>query len=83
MRWTPGKRDWVFLMAVAAVVLFVSLLPTPRERNPMIPANEAHRTLTAETHCSQCHALQGSQPLSSRHPKRQDCFKCHRRADVL
>jgi len=83
MRWTPGKADWVFLVAVAAVVLFVSLLPTPRERNPMIPANEVHRALIAETLCVQCHALQGSRPLPDRHPKRQDCLKCHRRTDTL
>ena len=83
MRWTPGKADWVFLVAVAAVVLFVSLLPTPRERNPMIPANEVHRALIAETLCVQCHVLQGSRPLPDRHPKRQDCLKCHRQADTL
>ena len=82
MKWRPGKGDWVFIAVVIAVVVFVSLLPTPRERNPMIPANEEHRVLTVETSCSQCHAVQGSRPLPDRHPKRQDCFKCHRRADT-
>jgi hypothetical protein len=82
MRWTPGKGDWAFLVAVVAVVLFVSLLPTPRERNPMIPVNEGHRRLIAETQCSHCHAVRGSRPLADRHPKRQDCFKCHRQAEA-
>ncbi len=82
MRWTPGKVDWAFIIAVVAVVLFVSLLPTPRERNPMIPANQEHRALVAEKECLQCHAMHASRPLPDRHPKRQDCFKCHRRADA-
>ena len=82
MKWTPGKGDWAFIVGVLAVVLFVSMLPTPRERNPMIPANDGHRALVAETQCSQCHVAQASRPLSDRHPKRQDCFKCHRRADA-
>jgi hypothetical protein len=83
MKWTPGKGDGAFIIAVVAVVLFVSLLPTPRERNPMIPANQEHRALVVEKECSQCHAMQASRPLPDRHPKRQDCFKCHRRADAF
>ncbi|WP_447976745.1 hypothetical protein [Candidatus Nitrospira bockiana] len=76
------KADWVFVVAVVVVVLFVSLLPSPRERNPPVPMDAEHRGATTETLCSQCHAPQGARPLGPRHPKRQDCFKCHRRADA-
>jgi hypothetical protein len=82
MKWTLRKKDWLFIAAVIAVVLFVSLLPTPRERNALVPANETHRAIVSEKQCVQCHAAQGEQPLPARHPKRQDCFKCHRRADA-
>jgi len=82
MKWRLRKTDWLFVAGVIAVVLFVSLLPTPRERNPLVPANETHRAIVSEKQCVQCHAAQGVQPLPARHPKRQDCFKCHRRADA-
>lgn len=80
MKWRPGKMDGFFLLAVVGVLLFVSLLPTPRERNAVVPANETHRVLISETQCIQCHAVNKERPLPSRHPKRQDCLKCHRRA---
>jgi hypothetical protein len=78
---TIRRADWAFLLAVAVVVLLVSFLPSPRDRNPPIPADQDHRALTQETVCSTCHAPGRSQPLSNRHPKRQDCFRCHRTGD--
>ncbi|MER3422268.1 MAG: hypothetical protein C4293_02575 [Nitrospiraceae bacterium] len=76
------KADWLFVLAVALVVLFISLLPTPREKNPPIPNTPDHRSMTSEKGCADCHAPQGSRPLLSRHPKRQDCFRCHRRSET-
>ena len=78
VRWT----DWLFLAAVGLVVLFVSLLPSPRDRNPPIPRTEAHRAVAAERQCSTCHAVGQSRPLPARHPKRQDCFRCHRQQET-
>ena len=77
------KGDWLFGAAVLAVILFVAVLPSPREQNPVIPADTEHRSIASEKHCSQCHGTQASRPLPDRHPKRQDCFKCHRRGEAL
>jgi hypothetical protein len=74
------KADWLFAAAVVLIVLGVSLLPSPRERNPVVPATAEHRGLS-EKDCVRCHAAGQSRPLPERHPKRQDCFRCHRESD--
>ncbi len=74
----PMRRaDWLFAGAVVLVVLGVSLLPSPRDRNPAMPATLEHKGLT-EKDCVRCHAVGQSRPLPDRHPKRQDCFRCHK-----
>jgi hypothetical protein len=73
------RADWFFLGAVGLVVVAVALLPSPRDRNPVVPATAAHRGLN-EKDCVRCHAEGMSRPLPGRHPKRQDCFRCHREA---
>ena len=72
------RADWMFLAAVVVVVLLVSLLPSPRDHNPPVPDSPEHRGLTSEKDCLRCHAAGRSRPLAERHPKRQDCFRCHR-----
>jgi hypothetical protein len=75
---SPLRRsDWLFVAAVALVVAGVSLLPSPRDRNPAVPATPEHRGLS-EKDCARCHAAGQSRPLPERHPRRQDCFRCHR-----
>ncbi len=71
------RADWLFAGAVVLVVLGVSLLPSPRDRNPAMPATLEHKGLT-EKDCVRCHAVGQSRPLPDRHPKRQDCFRCHK-----
>lgn len=78
---TLRRADWLFAGAVVLVVIGVSLLPSPRERNPAIPATSAHKGLS-EKECVRCHAAGQSRPLPERHPKRQDCFRCHRESDA-
>lgn len=73
------KVDGLFVVFALAVVIGVSLLPTPKDRNPMIPGTPAHRTITVEKGCVQCHQPGEEKPLPERHPKRQDCFRCHAR----
>lgn len=73
------RADWLFIGAVALVVTGVSLLPSPRDRNPAVPATMEHRGV-AEKDCVRCHAAGQSRPLPARHPKRQDCFRCHKEA---
>lgn len=73
------KVDWLFVALAVAVVVGVSLLPTPKDRNPKIPGNAEHRAITVENSCVQCHQAGGGKPVPDRHPKRQDCFRCHAR----
>jgi hypothetical protein len=73
------KIDWVFVLFAVSVVIGVSMLPTPKDRNPMIPGTAHHQTVKFEKECLQCHVPTGSKPLPERHPKRQDCFRCHAR----
>ena len=75
------KADWLFVLFGLAVVAGVSMLPTPKDRNPMIPINEEHRAVTNEADCVRCHKSDGVKPVPARHPKRQDCFRCHARQE--
>ena len=76
---TLRKADWLFVAFALAVVIGVSLLPTPKDRNPMIPGTPEHRDVTIEKGCVQCHQAGGAKPVPDRHPRRQDCFRCHAR----
>ena len=73
------KVDWLFILFAVVVVVGVSLLPTPKDRNPLIPNNADHRSLISEKDCVQCHQAGAVKPVPARHPKRQDCFRCHAR----
>lgn len=73
------KFDWLFILFAIAVVVGVSLLPTPKDRNPIIPKNADHQSLISEKDCVRCHQADGVKPVPARHPKRQDCFRCHAR----
>jgi uncharacterized paraquat-inducible protein A len=76
---TFRKADWFFIVFAVLVVVGVSLLPTPKDRNPMVPRTAEHDAAKAEQECVACHTPGGVRPLPSRHPKRQDCFRCHAR----
>lgn len=71
------KVDALFILFAVAVVGGVSMLPTPKDRNPPIPTDVTHLGIRAEQVCVSCHAPTGSKPLPERHPRRQDCFRCH------
>ena len=72
------KSDVVFIALVIIIIVFVTLLPSPKDNNPPVPPDSKHRALKIEKDCLVCHAPQGERPLSAKHPKRQDCFRCHR-----
>ncbi len=76
---TLRRSDWLFAGAVVLVVVGVSLLPSPRDRNPVMPVTMEHKGIS-EKDCVRCHAAGQSRPLPERHPKRQDCFRCHQGA---
>jgi uncharacterized paraquat-inducible protein A len=73
------KVDWLFVAFAVAVVVGVALLPSPKDRNPVIPGTPDHRDITEEKGCVRCHQADGARPVPERHPKRQDCFRCHAR----
>ena len=73
------KADGLFVLFALAVIVGVSMLPTPKDRNPMIPSDAVHQPIKVEQVCLQCHVPAGSKPLPERHPRRQDCFRCHAR----
>jgi hypothetical protein len=77
---TLRKVDWLFIAFALAVVVGVSLLPTPRDRNPVIPNTAEHAAVKTEKDCVGCHASDAVRPLPARHPKRPDCFRCHARS---
>lgn len=76
---TLRKVDWLFVLFAVAVVIGVSMLPTPKDRNPMIPNDADHQAIKVEQDCRACHQANAAEPLPQRHPKRQDCFRCHAR----
>jgi len=47
------KADWLFVLAAALLVLFVSLLPSPRDRNPPVPRTLDHQGLAWAQDCLQ------------------------------
>ena len=79
MRFSFRRVDLIFVALAVAVVGGVALLPSPRDRNPMVPADAEHRALVNEKDCLICHQATGSRPLPVQHPKRKDCFQCHAR----
>jgi hypothetical protein len=78
---TLRKADWLFVVFALAVVIGVSFLPTPKDRNPVIPLTPAHQAIAIETGCVGCHQVGAEKPVPQRHPKRQDCFRCHARGE--
>jgi hypothetical protein len=78
MSFKPKKSDFVFIGLVIAVIVFVTLLPSPKDNNPPVPNDLAHHSIKLEKSCLACHVKGGERPMKERHPKRQDCFRCHR-----
>jgi hypothetical protein len=77
------KVDLLFVAFALLVVLGVAMLPSPRDQNPKVPATPEHRGLVVEKDCLKCHVAEGTRPLPTRHPKRQDCFRCHQVTQAL
>ena len=57
------KADWLFVLATGLIVLLVSLLPSPRDRNPPVPDTQHHRQLRMEGACSTCYGSDKSRPF--------------------
>ena len=70
--------DLIFVVAALAVVVGVTMLPSPRDRNPMVPADADHRALIGEKDCLNCHVQAGSRPLPVKHTKAARLFSLPR-----
>jgi hypothetical protein len=78
MNFRLRKSDLIFVALALGVVLFLAFLPSPRDNNPPVPNDLAHHGIKLERDCLGCHVQGGKRPMQARHPKRQDCFRCHR-----
>jgi len=74
--WKPGKRDLMFLLIVAAVVLLL-VLGTSERTTRAVPSDETHRTVTKSVQCMACHSAEGVRPQPIGHTKSDQCFQCH------
>jgi hypothetical protein len=74
--WRPGKRDFMFLALVAAVILLL-VLGTSERTTGAVPADETHRTALSREACMICHGVGGVRPQPAEHTKADQCFQCH------
>jgi hypothetical protein len=75
------KVDLIFVVLALLIVGGVALLPSPRDRNPQVPATKEHQSVKEEKDCLVCHQPNAVRPMPARHPKRVDCLHCHARAE--
>lgn len=47
---------------------------------PRLPADADHGVQQPEASCLFCHGVAGQRPRPARHPRRDDCYSCHRDA---
>jgi hypothetical protein len=78
VRFRLQQSDLVTIGLALAVIIFLTLLPSPKDNNPPVPPDSKHRGLKLEKDCLACHVQGGERPLKEKHPRRQDCFRCHR-----
>ncbi|GAB4436744.1 MAG: hypothetical protein OHK0040_08020 [bacterium] len=71
------KWDIVFVIVVAAVVLFFSL--APKQTTPRVPFDDVHKELKDEKKCRECHGAGTQMPLPEKHPNKERCLLCHKR----
>jgi hypothetical protein len=71
------KQLLLFVLFVALVLGFFFAITG--KRAAYIPADDAHRGLTAQEACLTCHAPGMEAPLKKDHPPKVECLKCHKR----
>lgn len=76
LTWKPGRRDLVFLLIVAVVVLLLVLGTSERTTKP-VPDDLTHRSVNSRAECMQCHSQGGVRPQPAGHIKGGQCFQCH------
>ena len=74
--WTPGKKDFIFLSIVAAVILIL-VLGTSDRTTKAVPNDATHLKVTAHDECMACHGADGIKPQPKGHTRGVQCFQCH------
>ncbi len=72
------KADYIAIALAIIVILILTFLPSPKDNNPPVPPDSKHKAVKLEKDCLACHVKGGESPLIAKHPKRQDCLRCHR-----
>ena len=68
------------LFWLAAPALLLLALWATSGSAPRLPADGDHGTDQSEARCLSCHAHGERRPRPADHPRRDDCFSCHRDA---
>jgi len=76
-KWTPGKRDFIFLAVVASVILLLVLGSSDRTTKN-VPSDEIHLHANSRAECMTCHAVDGIKPQPKGHTRADQCFQCHK-----
>ncbi len=71
------KRDSIFLIIVAAVIIVLAVGSKERTTKA-VPENETHAQVTSRAQCLACHDANGVKPQPLGHPKANQCFQCHK-----
>jgi hypothetical protein len=71
------KKYVVPIVIAVAVVSFLIYLST-LSNVVRIPSDEEHRAVKLEKDCWPCHSPTGVYPRKAAHPKKSQCFLCHK-----
>ncbi len=76
-KWKAGKRDVIFLI-IAATVIVMLVLGTGKRTTRAAPDDDTHRHAVTRAQCMRCHGSEGIRPRPRAHHVRGDqCFQCH------
>ncbi|MDQ6961524.1 MAG: hypothetical protein Q9M28_03210 [Mariprofundaceae bacterium] len=75
-KFTLGKKDFIFIAIVIAVITILSL-GNYEKRTAPTPNDAIHSKVTARSQCLECHSSKGVRPQPKAHTKATQCFQCH------
>ena len=64
----------VLALAILAFLFFLS----SSKKAPMLPDDEAHKQVLANSLCQTCHGPGKQSPLKPSHPPKEQCLLCHK-----
>ncbi len=75
-----NKRDTVFVLVVAAVIIFLTVGAKERTTKA-VPDDDTHKNVTSRAQCMACHGADGIKPQPLGHPGADQCFQCHKQPE--